>query len=185
MIYITNSNTKIGNTGNISLPPIKTCFDFPCHQECYAVKFYKMTNVKKSWDTNLAQLKENRRIYFELIRRYLLKKRVRYFRWHVSGDIIDQDYLERMKILAYHYYFTNFLVYTKGYHLDFNNTPGNLSIILSVWPGVDVPKKNLPLAFIKTKEETRIFNAIDCPGQCEECRICWNIKDKNIALEKH
>ncbi len=186
MIHIRNFNTKIGKTSNISLPPVKACFDRPCHNECYAIKFYIMyPDVKKAWDDNLYEAQNNRKKYFITIRRYLLKKNPEYFRWHVSGDILDQNYLEQMKTIARDYYFINFVVFTKGYHLDFNNAPNNLSIILSAWPGIKLPKSKFPLAFVKTKKEDRIFNSLDCPGECEKCRICWNLKNKNITFKKH
>lgn len=186
MIHIIDGNTKIGKTSNISLPPVIACFDYPCKNDCYAIKFYKLRpEVKKAWDDNLQLVKTNRKKYFNEIRRYLLKKVPQYFRWHISGDILDQDYLEQMKIIAHDYDFINFLVLTKGYHFNFNNTPNNLSIILSVWPGINVPDMGLPLAFVESREETRIFNALDCPGECEKCRICWDLKGKNIVFKKH
>ena len=138
--------------------------------------------VKNAWDDNLTELISDRKFYFQSIRRYLLNKRPQYFRWHVSGDIIDQDYLEQMKIIAKDYYFINFLVFTKQYHLNFDNASENLSIVLSAWPGLNLPKTKLPIAFIDFDSEKRRKNFIECPEDCEKCRACWFLKNKENVL---
>ena len=182
-IHIRDGNNKIGKTANISLPPIISCGDYPCHKDCYAVNFYRTwPEVRKAWNANFKLAQNNRKAYFTMIRRYLLKKVPPYFRWHVSGDILDQAYLDQMKKIATDFFFVRFIAYTKMYNLDFNNIPNNLSIIISTWPGVEIPKTNLPLAFIEGDE--RISNAIKCKGLCESCRICWGLKNKNVILKK-
>lgn len=174
------------NTANISLPPIIACGknSLYCKDYCYAKNFYNMyPEVKKAWDDNLEELSFDRNFYFQSIRRYLLKKRPEYFRWHTSGDIIDQDYLEQMKIIAKDYDFTNFLVFTKQYYLNFIGTPYNLCIVLSIWPDLEVPDKKMPLAFVDFENETRGKDSFKCPESCEECRACWFLKyGKNVLL---
>ena len=188
-IHLTDRNNKMGKTTNISLPPIISCANSEiCRDECYAVKFYRMwPEVKNAWDANFKLVVENDIVYFSQIRRYLLKKIPHYFRWHVSGDILDQNYLEQMKIIAKDYYFINFLVFTKYYTLNFNDAPKNLSIILSIWPGLDIPNVDLPFAFIEREDEKRAYNYIKCLDDCEACRICWELKEKgkNVLLKKH
>ena len=63
----------------------------------------------------------------------------RYFRWHVSGDILNQSYFEMMIYIARVCKYTQFLAFTKKYELV--NTylsgggviPENLKIVFSVW----------------------------------------------------
>lgn len=185
MIHISPGNTKIGKTGNISLPPILACPDAPCHHHCYAIKLYRRSGVKKAWDDNFDKVLNNPTNYFSTIRRYLLKNIPQYFRWHVSGDILDQQYLDQMISIANDYYFIRFVTFTKMYHLDFGNTPSNLAVVVSVWPGIPIPNLGLPLAFIDMKEETRTVNAFKCMDDCESCRACWNLGDRNVLLREH
>ena len=185
MLHIISGNTKIGNTANISLPPIEGCSknSIHCKDHCYALKFYRIyPEVKNAWDNNLKELLKNRDNYFSNIRRYLLKKIPTYFRWHISGDIIDQDYFNQMNQIATDYYYTRFLVFTKQYELDYTKKVNNLSVILSICPGLDIPKTKLPLAFIDFENENRAFNFFSCPESCEGCRVCWNLTNKNVEF---
>jgi len=163
-----------------------------CKKDCYALKFYKMwPTVKKSWDDNFEMLKSNPDKYFDMINKYLNKKKPRFFRWHVAGDIVSQDYFDCMKKLARRHPGTKFLAFTKSYHIRFSNIPSNLSIVISVWPGLPLPdkfrKNNLPLAYMQDGSETRVHNAIECHGQCDNCGMCWNLKNtgKNVVFYKH
>lgn len=187
-IHIVEGNKKIGKTPNISLTPIRSCINCEaCKDSCYAHYFYRRyKTARTAWNTNLRILQGNSESYFSQIRRYLLKKSPEYFRWHVSGDILDQSYLDNMKIIASDYFFTKFLVFTKNYSLDFFDIPENLSIVISVWPGVDIPDLDLPLAFINRKDENRAKNYIVCNDDCESCRVCWYLKDiqKNVLLKE-
>jgi len=183
-IHIISGNNKIGKTANISLPPVISCRKLPCNKECYAIKLYKWGHVARvAWDANLKLAQENREAYFTMIRRHLLRATPEYFRWHVSGEILDQEYLDQMKKIAFDFFFVSFLVYTKQYSFDFSDTPNNLTVILSAWPGVEMPHTALPLAFIET--DTRAFNTFECEGKCETCRKCWGLRNKNVVLKKH
>lgn len=185
MVHIISRNTKIGKTANISLPPIISCGSnaIYCKNKCYAVNLYRFrSEVKKAWDENFEILKEDREYYFNSIRRYLLHHHSKYFRWHVSGDIVDQDYYEKMKQIAEDYDETYYLVYTKRYDLNLSFPPKNLAVILSTWPKIPLPTSNFPLAFLP--EDVRAYDYIRCQGHCENCRICWH-KKVNILLQKH
>lgn len=185
MIHITTSNTKMKHTSNISLPPIISCGNNAlfCKDYCYALKFYRMyPEVKKAWDDNLKELEEDQEYYFQSIRKHLLKKQPKYFRWHVSGDIKNQEYLDQMKSIAKDYCFVNFLAFTKQYNLDYSNKPENLSIVLSAWPGLKIPSIDMPIAYVCFKEEKRYINTYICPEDCNDCRICWNLMNCESVL---
>jgi len=189
MVHITHGNSKIGKTANISLPPIQSCIDHaPCAKDCYAVKFYNMwPEVKKAWDDNLREALHDIDYYMACVRRYLLRYCPEYFRWHVGGDIIDQKYLEGIKDIAKDYSYILFAVFTKNYNLSFCDIPPNLSIIFSVWPGLSMPKKPFPKAFVRGYVFIPAGDYIICPGSCEGCRACWNLKElkRNVVLSKH
>ena len=50
-----------------------------------------------------------------------------------------------------------------------------------------LPKTTLPLAYMQDGTEKRVTNALECPGNCETCGMCWNLKslNKNVVFKKH
>lgn len=186
MIKISDGNDKIGKCPNVSTPPGSTCNGM-C-KGCYALNIYRRYGtVRTAWDNNLLLLKKNRKRFFREIGVYLTYAKRRFFRWHVSGDIADQDYLENMKRLARENPDIRFLAFTKRYELTYRNIPKNLSIVMSAWPGKPLPRKNLPIAFMQDGTETRVKNAMECVGSCEDCGLCWYLKElrKNVVFYKH
>lgn len=191
---IAKGNTKLGTIPNISLLPGKTCVKgIPCAKagQCYAMKFVKMyANVKTSWSANTKLALTDRPAYFETIRQFLAKNTPRHFRWHVSGDILDQSYLDSMVELANEFPQTRFLAFTKRHTLDYSARPANLSIVFSMWPGMPVPiaPKGIQIAWMKDDREDRIpAGSIECPGKCENCMMCWSLPEigRDVYFHKH
>ena len=102
MIKITLSNKKLGGTTpQISLPAGMTCRkNAPCAKGCYAKKKRDFTynNVKESHKINISEFMASPQEYFNQIVDYLQNGDIiyKYFRWHVSGDIVNMDYLKGM-----------------------------------------------------------------------------------------
>ena len=108
-----------------------------------------------------------------------------FFRWHVSGEIIDSDYFARMVAIAEHCQNTRFLAFTKKYSAvnDFiaagGTIPANLKVIFSAAPDLEmVNPYNLPEAHVDfvdaskntcKKPESMKYH---CPGNCAKCRFC-------------
>jgi len=94
VVKISNGNIKLGNIPNINLPPILTCYNsVPCASEgCYALKAYKQyPNVRSAWHNNLEEFKNDSDKFFnDTIKILKRKKTLKRFRWHSSGDIVDQ-----------------------------------------------------------------------------------------------
>jgi hypothetical protein len=193
-ISISTGNSKLGKISNVSLTPVESCGNAElCKDDCYALGPYKQyPNVKKSWDRNLKMAREHPDQYFQAIQDHL--NPIKYFRFHVSGEILNDGYFKRMCRVAYHNPQVNFMVLTKMYSI-INSYPGfpafipdNLSVILSVWPGLEFENPyDLPLAFMQDGTETRVVNAIECSGKCDECHKCWSLKElgKNVVFNKH
>lgn len=186
MPIISRGNTKLGAIPNVNLSPIKSCGNCSaCAKDCYAMKAYRMyPNVRKAWDSNLEQARTDPATFFYEINGYLCKRKPKYFRWHSSGDILGQDYLDRMVQIARNRPETKFLCFTKMFWLDYYNLPGNLSILGSMFPLMAQVWFGRT-AWMQDGTEHRVsVNAKKCPGSCAKCKHCWNSK-RDVYFIKH
>ena len=120
----------------------------------------------------------------------------KYFRFHVSGDIPDMNYLDQMVKLAEDLPGTTFLAFTKQYNfinnfLQYAQIPSNLKIIFSEWPGMPMENPhNLPVAHVIFKGQEPAESWKICGGNCSECACrgvgCWELKNgEHIAFYEH
>jgi len=185
-ICISRGNSKLGNVLNISLPPGAACRPgIPCFNEgCYARKAYRLyPNVKAAWDKNYKFWLENPVEYFKEIAEACIGEP--FFRWHVAGDVPDQSYLDYMVDIARQLPDTRFLCFTKKYDLDFKWIPKNLQIVLSTWPGLELPEnKGLPWAWLSEDWRRPLDDLyLVCPGDCSACgNKCWDLVSAEIPV---
>ena len=187
----------MGPIPSVSLPPIITCKNCAtCSKMCYAAKLARIyKTVREAWDRNLTILKEDRDSYFIQVKAAAMV--TRFFRWHVSGDIVDIDYLDRMVRIARELKGTQFLCFTKNYedvneYFQSHKKPANLHLILSLpFDGamIDNPH-NLPTAAVILKGSTPDPSYKVCGGNCTECACrgvgCWQLKKgETIAFKEH
>lgn len=190
-VTISDGNRKVGSVPSISLPPVITCNPrAKCFKDCYVLKSYRIyPSVRQAYQKNLDTYNSDADLYFESIDNWIRIRKPVLFRFHVSGDIPDRRYLAGMVKLAIDNPETKFLAFTKRYNLNklFKNVPDNLSIVISAWPGMRLPKTSLPIAFMDDGKEKRINNALECFGNCETCGMCWSLKTigKNVVFKKH
>lgn len=200
-INIGLKSKKLGRIPSVSLPPQLSCrSDAPCSKLCYAKKgTFNYNNVKKAYLENYMLYSENKEQYFKTINDVLQDDVIiyKYFRWHMSGDIIDMDYLYGMVKLAKKNPKTKFLAFTKKFdlvnmYLAVNKLPKNLTIVYSAWnKGFEVPNPhNLPVAYVDFKN--KLLNpdipqdAKHCQNNCSTCKICWNLKSgQSTRLHEH
>ena len=196
-ISISRGNSKMGAIPSISLPPITTCKNCAtCAKKCYANKLYKLyPSVKTAYDNNLRIVTEDRQSYFEQVKNTAMF--TTFFRWHVSGDILDVDYLDNMNKVARQCKATRFLAFTKNYEdvNDYYKThkkPRNLQIIFSIpFDGAEIDNPhNLPTAAVILKGQEPKNNYKICGGNCSECACkgvgCWELKKgETIAFYEH
>ena len=191
IVTISEGNSKLGTLPSVSLPPIVTCNRAAgCTKGgCYALNgFFRMPSVKMAYKKNLESFTRNSDLYFNAIDNWLKIKRPVFFRWHVAGDIPNKTYLDGMIAIAKKHKKIKFLAFTKKYNLlKYTIKQKNLAIIISSWPGLKLPGYKLPIAFMQDGNENRVNNAIECPGNCETCGMCWNLKrlNKNVVFYKH
>jgi Gene product 88 len=196
-VTISRGNRKLGAIMNVSTEPVQCCpKGIPCAEGgCYALKSLRLyPQTRKAWAKNGRIAKTNPRSYFSQIANSIAERKPRRFRWHVAGDILNVDYLRRMCTIAAQNPSTQFLVFTKAFHIvnAYENTgalPGNLAVIFSAWPGmrIDNPHGHR-IAWMQDGTENRVpQNVIECPGNCEHCGICFRLPKlrRDVVFHKH
>lgn len=199
---VSNAVSKLGvGIATVNLPAVVTCRkDAPCFKGCYARKGnFSYNNVKTSLDKNLEAFKENPDLFFERIHLQLEMIPYRFFRWHSSGEIVDERYLEGMFWLARKHKGTQFLCFTKKYelvnaYLNNHKKPKNLILVFSNWGEwiCDNPH-NLPTAWVEFGKESDNLIPADanvCSGNCGTCvntsEHCWRMqKGESVKFHRH
>jgi len=193
-IKVSPGNGKVGKIPNVSLPPVKACpSGVPCAKagECYALKAWQQyPGTRTAWSSNLDMYREDPTAYFAEIAAWLQAGRTlpRFFRWHVAGDILDPTYLDGMVAIAEMFPGVNFLAFTKRHDLVASATlPDNLVLILSMWPGFgEQADDGFRRAWVQDGTEDRApVDALECPGTCETCGMCWNLPKVGLDVVFH
>lgn len=179
-VCITNGNRKIGNVMNISLLPIFTCLSncHICKFYCYDIKAcLQYANVIMARVRNSVLLWCDEKEYFRQIEDRISRRRKnKYFRWHVSGDIISETYFTHMVEIAIKHPDFRFWTYTKQYSLvnrwcdkfGRETIPENLVVMFSKWDGVEMDNRyNFPT--FTALDDLIGFNGFICPGNCQTC----------------
>lgn len=197
VVSISHGNRKMGEIPSVSLPPVVTCAKgCKCAKKCYAAKLCRIyPSVKSAYDRNLEILNSDWDSYWLQVRAAACVSR--FFRFHVSGDILNAQYLDEMISTAKALPNTDFLAFTKQYHLvneyvsNVGSIPENLHILFSEWPGMEMPNPhNFPVAHVIFKGEQPQKNWNICPGNCATCAVggcnCWALKNgEHIAFYEH
>lgn len=190
---ISNGNSKLGTIANISLTPGKTCSSEACRtcltHGCYAMKSYRMyKNVRAAWDANtelatsdLATMESDLMQYFGSV------NAPRFFRIHVGGDFVTREYAEMWTRVASANPHTNFLAFTKQWNVIRGiSFPENFSVVLSAWPGTVIPEDLRALysvAWLDDGSEEVPADALECPGNCSTCGVCWSLAKRHIDVK--
>ena len=195
---ISKGNNKMGSVPSVSTLPFITCpgrCKETCSKECYAAKIANLRgSVLKSYARNTALLMMKPELYWQGVR--LAMMGTRFFRFHVSGDILNKEYFQNMIAACKANEHCQVLVFTKRYEIvnDYirNNgdLPENLHILFSGWEDMKpVNPYNLP--------ETNVYgnegpaeNWLLCGGNCFKCGCrgvgCWQAQRGDvIAFKKH
>ena len=191
-VKISEQNAKLGRICNISVEPIASCPNsILCREFCYAKPIYdRLEVVRAAWGGNWEMFKNSPRNYRDSII-YMINHGKRgtsgLFRWHVGGDIVNQEYLQGMMEVADKTPELQHLAFTKSYHLDFSGIPGNMHIVASAWAGSPI-NTELPIAYVSELDNRVEDHEVihDCLGNCRECRKCWEAKNgEAIRLHLH
>ena len=206
--HISTTNSKLGCIPSLNLLPVVTCSASACKTcakgGCYAVKNVfrcgydvNKSSVLRAWTENTLLARNNLDMLERFLDHYLSGiNPPRLFRIHSSGDFFSRAYAEMWFRIAEHHPETRFLAFTKQFDVIASmekqfSALDNFSLVLSAWPGMDVPqalREVYPVAWLDDGTETRIpADAIKCPGKCETCGLCWNLKatGKDTYFAKH
>lgn len=196
-VSISKGNTKMGAVPSVSLLPFLTCPDRcakTCGSDCYAAKIANMrTSVLKSYARNTALLMLKPDLYWQGVK-YAVAG-CRFFRFHVSGDILNGKYFDKMVETARENTHCEILAFTKRFEIvnawikANGDLPENLHILFSGWESMK------PINPYK-QPETNVYNKTPnddwllCGGNCFECGCrgvgCWQAKKGDvIAFKKH
>lgn len=196
-VSISNGNSKMGLIPSVSLPPIKTCVNCKeCSKDCYAAKLCRIRKtVREAYENNLRILKTDPKSYWIQVRSAVAISH--YFRFHVSGDILNDDYFAEMVDIAESFRYCEILCFTKNYkvvnrYLANYDLPENLHVIFSAWGKKVRPVNpyNLPVSEVIFPDTEVPDNWKICGGNCTECACrgigCWTLRNgETIAFYKH
>jgi len=199
VVRISNKNSKMGDVASVSLVPFlscPSCCSKTCGKKCYAAKIANLRpTVLYSYAINQALAMYRPDIFWASVD--LACKAVRYFRFHVAGDILNRDYFNHVVETAVNNPTTEILIFTKrydivnGYLSEGKEIPSNLHLLFSGWENLKPENPyNLPETNIfKTESEIR-DNWKICGGNCFNCACrgvgCWQaVKGDTIAFKLH
>ncbi len=184
-LSISKGNRKIGHVMNVSIMPIFTCPNCSeCKKFCYDIRdIYTRGyngNVMHARARNTAVWICAPETFFSEIRKALSHRRKnKFFRWHVGGEIPNYDYFCEMVNIAKDFPDFIFWTYTKNYAVvnqyvkeHGNNRdaiPGNLSIMFSVWNGMPCVNSYGFGTFQCVMPGFPAIGEWKCPGNCETC----------------
>ena len=160
--------------------PGSVCFN------CYAYERgrYRFQNVKDAQYKRLAAIKHP--LWARAMAVQINSKKVKYFRWHDSGDVQNPEHLQKIFEVCkltpeIKHWMPTREAWTKDY---LEECPENLIIRFSA-PMVD---QAAPASWPWTS--TVVTSGRTCPApdqgnQCKSCRACWDKNVKNIAYGEH
>lgn len=203
---ISSGNKKIGRVMNVSLMPIMTCSNCKeCKHLCYDIKacLQYPTTVIDARMRNTVLAKYHRDVFFARISAKMFRRRKnKFFRWHVAGDILDLDYFHRMVKNAIDHPDFTIWTYTKNYKVvneycgiyGKESIPSNFSIMFSEWDGMPMDNPyNFPVFSCKLKSgnknrtEDSFRTMYKCPGNCDICKAINRgcIVGENTYCDEH
>jgi len=203
-VKISAGNVKMGSVPSVSTLPYLTCPGIcreTCGPDCYAAKIANLRpTVAAAYAHNTALAVQDPESYFTQISAAC--RGYRFFRWHVSGDIINAAYFVGMVKVARENPHCVFLAFTKRFNvvnewIDNNGPlPVNMKILFSGWEEMqpENPHK-LPETNVLPKDHSGCWWDLPdgwtvCGGNCFECACagvgCWKAESgETVAFRKH
>ena len=198
-VSISDGNVKMRKVPSVSILPFLTCparCKGTCGPDCYAAKIANLrASVLKSYARNTALALYRPLKFWADVENAV--KGVRFFRFHVSGDIVNKEYFANVVDIATANKHCEILLFTKRFEIvnayikAFGELPANLHVLFSGWENLKpVNPYNLPETNVYSKDTEPAENWLLCGGNCFECGCrgvgCWQAKKgETIAFKKH
>lgn len=203
LVSISTGNTKMGKVASISLLPILTCpgrCKGTCGDKCYAKKLAILRpTVARAYARNTAVALLAPHAFFKAVKLAMMK--AEYFRFHVSGDIPNAEYLRSVVNACKTAPHCQVLMFTKRFELvnaqiaQAGPLPENLHCLFSGWTNLFPTEggwnpHRLPETTVYAKDEDIRPEWTLCGGNCLDCAIhdggCWAAKPgETIAFKIH
>lgn len=190
LVSVSSGNTKMGKVPSVSLLPILTCpgrCNGTCGDKCYAKKLAILRpTVARAYARNTAVARFAPLEFFRVVSKAM--KSAQYFRFHVSGDIPNMDYLHLIIMCCRSARNCQVLMFTKRFEtvnrwIEHNGPlPANLHCLFSGWTNLFPTEGgwnpyNLPETTVYAKDEDIRPEWTPCGGNCLDCAIhdggCW------------
>lgn len=199
-VCISKGNAKLGHIPSVSFPAIVTCRACACHKICYAKRIANLRNtVLSSYERNYAIYQERPDIFWKSVELAIAMTTV--FRFFVSGDIPDKNFLDEMIKVVKKNEHCKVLCFTKRYEwvnewIEENGSlPDNLQIIFSAWKGLQMsnpfllPECHVIYSDGTTTADTNKLSYY-CDGNCTNCKVenkgCWALKkNQQVLIKQH
>lgn len=197
-VSISCGNSKMGSIPSVSLPSVVTCRECDCHKKCYARKLERLRPaVRNAYKRNLDILTSDPDTYWREVEASIMMSR--FFRFHVSGDIPDSAYFDRMAEIAERNKHCQILCFTKKYEIvndyisDNWALPDNMHLVFSAWDNLPLDNPyELPVAYVRFRDghTDAPEGAVNCSGNCTECATidvgCWSLqKGESVVFNEH
>lgn len=212
-------NSKLGkgrgvfHTGH--LPMVGCCgYTEACAEVCYAAAFLRRYHsTQEFYGLSQLLLDKDRETYFAKVEDQLTRARsCEVVRWHVSGDFIDADHVERWTTVVRQFPETQFFGYTRSWRpggeileaLEQLRTEDNVELLASMdhecedeaaevvphWRWADIVEEDEEGWQPGWREiDGRV--GLTCPNQlddeikCADCTYCFTDRDGDLRLRLH
>ena len=165
--------------GKLQKVPGSVCYNCYALKGCYVFKVVQQAQYRR-----LKAIKDPQ--WVEAMAHLINSKRPRVFRWHDSGDVQDQQHLQKIYEVcrltpSKRHWMPTREAWIKAHLQD---KPDNLVIRFSA-PMID---QAAPESWPNTS--TVVTSGASCPApeqnnECRDCRQCWDPGIKNISYGKH
>jgi len=152
---------------------------------CYALKgCYVFPDVQAAQYKRLKAIKKKK--WIEAMAHQINSKKVKFFRWHDSGDVQNLEHLNKIyEVCKLTPTIKHWMPTREAWIRDHvTRAPDNLIIRFSM------PMVDQAAAGSWPNTSTVVTSGATCPapnqgGKCRECRACWTKSIKNVSYGKH
>jgi len=166
--------------GKLKLIPNSVCSGCYADKGCYVFPVVQAAQYRR-----LAAIRSP--LWVGAMALLINSKKSKYFRWHDSGDVQDEEHLLKIFAVAKltpetSHWLPTREAWTSKY---LSAVPDNLTLRFSI-PMIDQPASgNWANTSTVVTGQGRTCPAPDQSNECKDCRACWDPSVKNVAYGKH